>query len=216
MKLRLYSYWRSSCSWRVRIALAHKGLEHETVAVNLLHEGGAQNRADFTAKNPLAQVPLLEVEGRARGVAQSLAIIELLEELHPEPPLLPRDPFERARARQLAEMINAGTQPLQNLGVMKHVKSLGADPHAWARHWIARGLAALEAEAAGSTGRFLVGDLVSIADVCLIPQLYNARRNGVDVEALPTLLRVEAACAELPAFVAAHPDRQPDAVPEGP
>lgn len=215
MKLRLYGYWRSSCSWRVRIALAYKGLAYEHVAVHLLQAGGEQHRAEYTAKNPLAQVPLLEVETTdgARRVAQSLAIIELLEDLHPEPALLPREPFARARARQLAEMINAGIQPLQNLGVMKHVKSLGADPHVWARHFIARGLVALEAEAAATAGRFLVGDAPTVADLCLVPQLYNARRNDVDVAPFPTLLRVEAACATLPAFEAAHADRQPDAPP---
>ena len=142
-----------------------------------------------------------------------MAILEYLEETHPEPPLLPAEPVGRARARQLAEMVNSGIQPLQNLAVLKALSGFGVDSKAWAASWIARGLAALEAEAARGAGHYLVGDALSFADVCLIPQLYNARRFGVDLERYPTLRRVEETCLALEAFQRAHPDAQPDAPP---
>ncbi|MGK3991672.1 maleylacetoacetate isomerase [Sorangium sp. So ce1024] len=214
----LYGYWRSSCSWRVRIALAHKGVEHTYRPVNLLRDGGEQLRDDYRARNPMAQVPLLEFEqgGAVRRVAQSVAIIELLEELFPSPPLLPADPYLRARARQLAEMINAGTQPLQNTATLKYVQNeLGGDHRAFARRFIASGLAAFQATASEHAGRFCVGDQVTVADLFLVPQLYNARRYEIDLAPLSTLTRIEAACMALPAFQAAHADRQADAVPHG-
>lgn len=215
--IRLYGYWRSSATWRVRIALHLKGLPFEVRPVHLLREGGEQHREAFRALNPMEQVPVLELEdphGRPWRISQSLAIVELIEELHPEPPLLPREPFLRARARQLAEVVNSGIQPLQNLYVLQRLRDeLGADEAAWARHFVERGLGALERMAREGEGPFLVGERPTLADLCLVPQLYNARRFGVDVEAYPTLLRAEAACAALPAFQAAHPDRQPDARP---
>ena len=171
---------------------------------------GEQVADSYKALNPMGQVPLLVLDD-GRTIAQSLAILEYLEETHPEPALLPKDPVDRAHARQVAEMINAGIQPLQNVGVQKHVASLGADEKAWAAHWISKGLAALEAVTARTSGRYCVGGSVSFADVCLVPQLYAARRFAVDMSAYPTLLRIEAACAELPAFQAAHADNQPDA-----
>lgn len=207
----LYGYWRSSCSWRVRIALAHKGLDVRHEAVHLVRDGGAQHRAAHRERNAARQVPVLEVDGAP--IAQSMAILEYLEERWPEPPLLPADPLDRARARQLAELINSGIQPLQNLAVLQHVEvEHGAEARkAWGAYWIARGLAALEAQAERTAGRYCVGGTVSFADLCLVPQLYNARRFGLALHAYPTLLRVEAACNELPAFMAAHPDVQPDA-----
>ena len=214
--MKLYAYWRSSSSWRVRIALHYKRVAYETAAVDLRRDGGEQFSAEYRAINPLEQVPALEVEeaGARRLLTQSVAIIEYLEERFPEPPLLPADRFLRARARQFAELINSGVQPFQNLSVLKHVKhALHADENAWARHFVERGLRALEAAAAETAGRFLVGDSPSIADVFLVPQLHGARRFGVDLAALPTLARVEAACAALPAFIAAEPERQPDAQP---
>jgi maleylpyruvate isomerase len=213
--MKLYGYWRSSATWRVRIALAHKGIAYEYVPVHLVRDGGEQHSDTYRRLNPMEQVPLLEIEedGKVHRVAQSLAILELLEERHPTPPLLPADPFRRARARQLAEMVNSGIQPLQNLGVLQHVKRvLLADENAWAVHFIAKGLAALERTAAETAGAFLVGDSVSVADVCLVPQLYGARRYKIDLAAYPILSRVEATCSALPAFQAAHADRQPDAV----
>ncbi|WP_437314295.1 maleylacetoacetate isomerase [Sorangium sp. So ce385] len=213
--LTLYGYWRSSCSWRARIALAHKGIEHTYRPVNLVREGGEQLRDDYRAKNPMAQVPLLEFEqgGAVRRVSQSVAIIELLEELFPAPPLLPADPYLRAKARQLAEMINSGTQPMQNTATLKYVRDeLGGDERAFGRRFIASGLAAFQAAASELCGRFCVGDQVTVADVFLVPQLYNARRYDVDLAPLSTLTRIEAACMALPAFQAAHADRQVDAV----
>ena len=206
--MKLHAYWRSSASWRARIGFAWKGLPYEYVPVHLLR--GEQVADSYKALNPMGQVPLLVLDD-GRTIAQSLAILEYLEETHPEPALLPKDPVDRAHARQVAEMINAGIQPLQNVGVQKHVASLGADEKAWAVHWISKGLSALEAVTARTSGRYCVKDAVSIADVCLVPQLYAARRFAVDMSAYPTLLRIEAACAELPAFQAAHADRQPDA-----
>jgi maleylpyruvate isomerase len=218
----LHGYWRSSCSWRVRIALAYKGIAYEPRAVHLLRDGGEQRADEYRAKNPMAQVPLLEVEegGRTHRIAQSLAIIEYLEERQPEPTLYPGDAFARARARQIAEIVNAGIQPLQNLSVLQHLKhQLAVDEQAWARHFVARGLEALEAavaEAASAegaqAGRFAVGDAVSVADVCIVPQIYNATRFGIDLASYPTLRRIDAACNELPAFAESHPDRQPDRV----
>jgi maleylpyruvate isomerase len=208
--IRLYGYWKSSCSWRVRIALGWKGVAWESIPVHLVKDGGKQNDDAYVARNPLRQVPWLELAD-GRGIGQSLAILEWLEEVHPEPPLLPADGYLRAKARQIAEGVNSGIQPLQNLAVLQHVKrTLGADADAWARHWIARGFEGLEAQVAGSAGKFAVADWPSFADVCLVPQLFNARRYGVELAAYPTLLRVEAACMELPAFAAAHPDRQGD------
>lgn len=214
--MRFYGYWRSSSAWRVRIALHHKDLPFEYVPVHLLEGGGQQHTPAYRAKNPMEQVPLLEIEdeGRTIRIGQSMAILEYLEERHPDPPLLPRDPILRAKARQLAEIVNSGIQPLQNLGVLQHVQAAcGSDERAWARHWVSRGLAALEAATAETAGTYAVGDAVSFADCCIVPQLYAARRFGVDVEPFPTLLRVEAACAVLPAFEAARPENQRDAPP---
>jgi maleylpyruvate isomerase len=143
-----------------------------------------------------------------------MAILEYLEERFPEPSLLPSDPWRRARARMLAEMVNSGIQPFQNTPTTSYVRdTLGADEKAWTRHFIARGLAALEQSAQETAGPFLLGAELTFADVCLVPQLFSARRFGVDLGAVPTLLASERACEALPAFVAAHPDRQPDAPP---
>jgi maleylpyruvate isomerase len=215
--LKLYGYWRSSSAWRVRIALLYKGLPFENHPVHLLRDGGEQHTAGYKAINPMSEVPTLELGSgvEVRRLTQSLAILRYLESMAPSPALVSADPFAAARAWQLAEIVNAGTQPLQNAGVLRRVKELGGDDQAWARHFIARGLSALEVFAAESAGAFLVGDSVSVADVCLIPQLYNARRFGVDLGGYPTLTRVEARCVQLPAFVDSHPDRQPDAPPPG-
>jgi maleylpyruvate isomerase len=216
--VKLYGYWRSTSAWRVRIALAWKRLPYDYQAVHLVRGGGEQHSAAYRAVNPLEQVPVLEVEenGRVYRLTQSLAILDLLEAMAPTPPLLPRAPFLRARARQLAEVVNSGIQPLQNSGVLARVRDeLHGDEVAWARHYISRGLAALEVMAAETAAAFLIGEAVSIADVCLVPQLYNARRFGVPLEAYPTLTRVEATCVALPAFAESHPDKQPDAPAPG-
>jgi maleylpyruvate isomerase len=215
MKLTLFSYFRSSCSWRVRIALAHKQLAYEYVPVHLVREGGEQWKPDYLARNPQGMVPTLEIEenGQRRTLGQSLAIIEYLEERVPEPSLLPQDPYLRARTRQLAEIVNSSIQPYQNQAVLKRVAGeLGGDDKAWARGFIERGLAAYDQAVTATAGRFSVGDAPSLADCCLVPQLYHARRFGADLGKLGRLLAIEAACAELPAFQAAHADHQPDSV----
>jgi maleylpyruvate isomerase len=212
--LRLYSYWRSSCSWRVRIALNLKGVEYEYRPIHLTREGGAQNTAEYQEKNPLRTVPLLEWEegGELLRLSQSMAILCFLEDRYPSPPLWPKDPLRKARAWMLAEIPNSGIQPLQNLAVIQKVKrELGGDGDAWAGHWNERGLQALESWARPLAGKYLMGDEVSVADVCLVPQLYGARRFGVDLSPFPTLTRVEQACEALDAFARARPERQPDA-----
>jgi maleylpyruvate isomerase len=214
--VKLYTYWRSTSAWRVRIALAWKGLPCEAVAVHLLDGGGRQHEAAFRSLNASEQVPVLELdEGSSDGhplrIAQSMAILEYLEERHPTPALLPASAWMRARARQLAEIVNSGIQPLQNLYTQQRLKDAGADAEAWNRHFITRGLAALEETALATAKTFLVGDALSFADVYLVPQLYNARRFGVDLAPYPTLTRVEGQCVALPAFQTAHPDAQPDA-----
>lgn len=208
--MKLYGYWRSSSAWRVRIGLALKGVEVEHVPVHLVSDGGQQHTADHRMRNPLRQVPVLEIDGPVY-LSQSLAILTWLDETFPEPSLLPGDAVQRARIWQLAEVVNAGIQPLQNLRVLQKLEARGVDKAAWGREVIAEGLAGLEAMAAATAGRYMVGDQVSLADICLVPQLYNARRFGVELSPLPTLVRVEAACEALDAFQVAHPDRQPDA-----
>lgn len=208
--MKLYNYWRSSASWRVRIGLAYKGLDYEYVPIHLVREGGAQHQESYRGKNPMRQVPYLELDD-GRGLAQSVAILEYLEEVHPAPPLLPEDPYLRARVRQLVEIVNAGIQPLQNLAVTQRLRALGVDADAWTKEWIERGLKALETEVAKTAGRFCVGDAPSLADVVLVPQMYSSRRFGVDPSAFEHLHRIEANCGELPAFESAHPSAQPDA-----
>lgn len=210
--IRLYGYWRSSASWRIRIALAHKGLDYDYVAVNLLE--GEHREAAHGARNPLNQVPVLtwaEGGGSPRVFSQSMAILDWLEGQVPEPALFPADPLLRARAIELAEVVNAGIHPLQNSAVLGDVEGLGGDRATWARGVIGRGLLAMQELAAPVAGTYLVGGDVSIADVLLVPQLYNARRYGVDLAPLSLLTTVEARCQALPAFQAAHADRQPDA-----
>ena len=210
-KIRLRGYWRSSSSWRVRIMLGLKGLAWEHVGVHLL-EGDHRSEA-HRALNPLEQVPVLEWEedGERHVLTQSLAMASYLDARVPEPPLLPPAPLDRARVWELAEIVNSGIQPHQNSRTLKRIDALGGDRVAWAREAVAFGLAALEARARATAGRYLYGDAVSLADVCLAPQLFGARRFGVELAALPTLTRVEAACLELEAFQRAVPEKQPDA-----
>jgi len=210
--VKLYNYWRSSASWRVRIALAYKNIPFEYVAVNLLEKA---NRGEaYTAMNPIGQVPTLVLDD-GRQLSQSMAILEYLEETVPRPSLLPADPFLRAKARQLAEIVNSGIQPFQNLPTIANIKDLGGDPKEFVRGHISRGLDALAESAAATAGQFLVGDAPSFADVCLVPQLNAARRFELDPARWPLLARVEEACLRLQPFQTAHADRQPDAVAEG-
>ncbi|MCY1365325.1 Maleylpyruvate isomerase [compost metagenome] len=213
--MQLYSYFRSSAAYRVRIALNLKGLPYEYLAVHLLKDGGQQLSAGYRKMNPTGLVPTL-VDGDA-VIGQSLAIIEYLEETHPQIPLLPGDAIGRARVRDLALGIACDTHPLNNLRVLKYLKhTLGVDEDAktaWYQHWVHQGLEALEAQLAnsGATGRFCHGDTPTIADVCLVPQVANAQRFGCDLSAMPNIVRIDAACRELPAFDAAAPGKQPDA-----
>lgn len=206
--MKLYNYWRSSCSWRVRIALHLKGLPFEYVAVNLLE--GAHREPEYRRLSPWTSVPMLEVDGHR--ITQSLAIIDWLEERYPAAPLLPRDPYQRAQVRERAELINSGIQPFQNLSVIQRVKSSGADDKAFAQHFLRKGMQALEQLLQQSAGAFCVGDEVTLADACLVPQLYGCRRFGVEPSEFPTCARIEKTCEALPAFKAAHADNQPDAV----
>jgi maleylpyruvate isomerase len=214
VKLRLHNYWRSSASHRVRIALGLKGLAYEYVVVDIT--GGEQGSAAYRARNPMQQVPTLEVvedDGRSHFLPQSLAILEFLDERFPDPPLLPRDPYLRARARALAEVVNAGIQPFQNLPAVRRVGALGGDGAAWIRDFNAAGLRAFAALAAESAGRFCVGDTPTLADCCLVPQMQSARRFEVPLDGLELLVRIADTCEKLPAFAAAAPAAQPDAKP---
>lgn len=208
MTLKLHNYWRSSASHRVRIALNLKGLAWEYVVVNIVK--AEQHAQGYTTKNPMAQVPTLELPD-GRMLSQSLPIMEYLEEAHPEPPILPRDPYDRARCRALAEIINSGIQPLQNLSTTNAIKSFGGDAAVWPRRFITDGLAAFERALTGD-GAFSCGEAPTIADCCLVPQLASARRFGVDPAQFPRLLAIEERCLALPAFANAAPDKQPDAV----
>ena len=214
-RLTLHGYWRSSSSWRVRIGLHLKQLAFADRPVNLAD--GEQRGDAHRALSPLAQVPVLSVEedGTTRHLVQSMAILEWLDERFPDPPLLPPDLAGRARVRALAEHVNSGIQPLQNSLPLRMLREkLPGYEKEWARFHIASGLAGLErAVGDGGAGRFCHGDAPGLADCYLVPQLGNARRFVVDLAPYPRLLRIEAACAALAPFQAAHPERQPDLPP---
>lgn len=214
--MKLYNYWRSSASWRVRFALAVKGVPYEYVPVSLVKDGGEQHGDTYRGLNPMEQVPTLEwVDGgETFRLAQSLAIIEFVDARFPGPKLLPEPAYVRAKVRQLAEIVNAGIQPLQNLEVLRYVREeLKGDTAAWARHFVGHGIRALEAEAAHTSSTYLVGEQVTLADCCLVPQLYACRRFGVELDACPTLLRVEKNLQALDAYQRSRPEAQPDAQP---
>ncbi len=182
--------------------------------MHLAGYGGEQHSASYESMNPMQQVPLLVVprtSGDPICISQSLAILEFLEETFPEPCFLPGDAAQRAHIRECAELVNAGIQPLQNLGVLQSLERAGVDKNEWAADAIDRGLRALEALTVPLRGRFLIGDTPTLADLCLVPQLGNARRFGVALDSFTSLLQAEAACRTLDAFRVAHPDRQPDA-----
>ena len=205
-KLVLFDYFRSSASYRVRIALNLKQVEHQRVDVNLLE--GEQKGEAYRTRNPQGFVPMLEVDGRR--MTQSIAIIAWLEAHYPEPRLLPADPDEAAHVRALALTIACDIHPLNNLRVLKRLSQLGIEQEArddWYRHWVAEGFAALESLAAPRAGRFLFGDAPTLADVCLVPQMFNARRFDVPLDAFPTLVRADATTCALEPVAAAHPDR---------
>ena len=214
-KMKLYTFFRSSASYRVRIALNLKGLEYEQAAIHLRRGGGEQLKPAYKAINPQALVPALEDNGQV--YSQSLAIIEYLEERYPKPPLLPSDAADRAVVRSMALVIACEVHPIQNLRVLNHLKNdhklSDDDTIRWARHWINLGLSALEQMtiSLSKQGEFCFGRRPTVADLCLVPQLGNARRFGVDLSAYPKLLAIEAACMSLPAFANAAPENQPDA-----
>ena len=214
--MKLYSYYRSSASFRVRIALALKGIDYEYAAVHLIKEGGQQFAPAFRALNPASMVPVLETDQGA-VLTQSLAIVEYLDEVFPQPPLLPGDPVGRARVRALALAIACEIHPLNVPRVLKHLGSaFGADENgknAWYRHWVETGLATVEAMLAEDprTGACCHGDTPTLADVVLVPQIFNAQRFKARVDHVPTVMRIHEHCMTLPAFANAAPAAQPDA-----
>ena len=208
----LYGYWRSSASYRVRIALAVKGLDYDQVAINLAQ--AAQTSVGFTLLNPQGLVPYLIDD--AAGLNQSLAIIEYLDEVYPDPPLLPGDALARARVRAVALQIACDIHPLNNLRVLNYLRSPLGQPQdaidTWYRHWVETGFTALEEIAERATGAYLFGDEVTLADVCLVPQMWNARRLQADIARFPALVAIDTRLNALPAVAAARPENQPDAV----
>lgn len=202
----LYDYWRSSAAYRVRIALNLKRVAYRSVAVNLVE--GDQRSAANVERNPQGMVPTLEINGHR--LTQSLAIIDYLDATHPDPPMVSSDPARRSKTLAQALLIAADIHPINNLRILGYLKDqLGASQEqrdAWYRHWVREGLIALEAMAQGA-GDFLGGDAPDLADVCLVPQMYNARRFDLDLSDMPTLVRIDAAAQAIPAFATAHPER---------
>jgi len=214
--MKLYTYWRSTAAYRVRIALSLKGIPCEQAPVHLVRDGGEQHKDEYRGLNPQGLVPTLVDGGTV--ITQSLAILEYLDEKHPEPGLLPGDPAGRARVRSLAQLIACEVHPLNNLRVLQYLsKDLGVSDGQktdWYHHWLREGLSALELRLAneGDTASFCHGEQPGLADICLIPQLYNARRFEFPLEDYPTLLAIDERCRSLDAFRAAAPEAQPDAV----
>ncbi len=211
--MKLHGFFRSSASYRVRIALNLKGLAHDTEFVHLIKDGGQHTKPAYRALNPQALLPTLDHDGRI--ITQSLAIIEYLDEIHPNPPLLPGDAEQRAKIRAFALAIACEIHPIDNLRVLNYLKSpLGHDQatvDSWYRHWVETGLAACEVLLPATPSKFCFGDQPTLADACLIPQMYNARRFKADLSAMPRLVAIDTACNELPAFAQATPEAQPDA-----
>ena len=213
--MKLYTYFRSSAAYRTRIALNLKGVQHDAVEVDLRAPASDQQTPDYRSINPQALVPALAVEGTI--IAQSLAIIEYLDEVYPDPPLMPRSPVNRARVRAMALAVACDMHPLNNLRVLNYLRSpLGQDEetvNAWYRHWIAVGFGGLEQEARRATGdgRHMFGQSVTVADIYIVPQMYNARRFKCDLEPYPTLRAICAHLEPLPAFAKAAPESQPGA-----
>ena len=210
--MKVYTYFRSSAAYRLRIALNLKGLSGDMVSVHLQKDGGQHRKPEYRAINPQMRVPALKLDS-GEVLTQSLAIIEYLDEVDPQPPLLPRDPVQRAKVRALALTIACDIHPLNNLAPLRYLKNeLGQDQSkidAWYHHWILEGFEALETMV--RPGPYAFGGEVTLADVCLVPQIYNARRLKVPLERFPKLVAIDAACAKLPAFEQARPENQPDA-----
>jgi maleylacetoacetate isomerase len=210
--VKVYTYFRSSAAYRLRIALNLKGLSGDMVSVHLQKDGGQHRKPEYRAVNPQMRVPALRLDS-GEVLTQSLAIIEYLDEVDPQPPLLPRDPVERAKVRALALAIACDIHPLNNLASLRYLKNeLGQEQSkidAWYHHWILEGFEALETMV--RPGPYAFGGEVTLADVCLVPQIYNARRLKVPLDRFPKLVAIDAACAKLPAFEQARPENQPDA-----
>jgi len=210
--MKLYTYFRSSAAYRVRIALNLKGLPYEMVSIHLTKDGGRQHTPEFRAVNPQMRVPALELSS-GEVLTQSLAIIEYLDEIYPEPPLLPADALERAKVRAIAQTIACDIHPLNNTSPLRYLKRQlkheQADIDAWYHHWIIEGFTAIEAMIA--PGPYTCGAHVTLADICLVPQVANARRLNVPLDKFPKIVAADAACLKLPAFDKARPENQPDA-----
>jgi maleylacetoacetate isomerase len=210
--VQLYTYFRSSAAYRVRIALNLKGLTSEMIPIHLQKQGGLNKKPEYRAVNPQMRLPALRLDS-GDVLIQSLAIIEYLDEVHPTPPLLPRDPLERAKVRAFAQVIACDIHPLNNVGPLRYLKNeLGQDQakiDAWYHHWILEGFGAMETMIHPAPYAF--GSQVTLADICLVPQVYNARRLKVPLDRFPKIVAADAACAKLPAFEQARPENQPDA-----
>ncbi|HEY7231146.1 MAG TPA: maleylacetoacetate isomerase [Pseudolabrys sp.] len=210
--MKLYTYFRSSAAYRVRIALNLKGLSYEMVPIHLTKDGGQQHTSQYRSINPQARVPSLEVSG-GTILTQSLAIIEYLDETHPEPPLLPADPLGRAKVRAIAQLIACDIHPLNNLIALQYLrrqlKHEQAEIDTWYHHWIIEGFTALETML--GPGPYACGSSVTLADICLVPQVANARRLKVPLDRFPKIVAADAACLKLPAFDRARPENQADA-----
>jgi maleylacetoacetate isomerase len=210
--VKLYTYFRSSAAYRVRIALNLKDLNAEAIPIHLQKEGGLNRKPQYRAVNPQMRVPALALDS-GDVLTQSLAIIEYLDEVHPQPPLLPRDPVERAKVRGLAQLIACDIHPLNNVAPLRFLKNeFGLDQgriDAWYHHWILEGFSALETMLPGTPYAF--GENVTLADLCLVPQVYNARRLKVPLQRFPKIVAVDAECGKLAAFDKARPENQPDA-----
>jgi maleylacetoacetate isomerase len=210
--VKLYTYFRSSAAYRVRIALNLKALPYEMASIHLTKDGGSQHKPEFRALNPQKRVPALELSG-GEILTQSLAIIEYLDETHPEPPLLPADAVGRAKVRALAQMVACDIHPLNNLVALQYLKRQlkheQPEIDAWYHHWVTEGFDAIEAMIA--PGPYAFGPRVTLADVCLVPQVFNARRLKVPLDRFPKIAAADAACLKLPAFDKARPENQPDA-----
>jgi maleylacetoacetate isomerase len=210
--VKLYSYFRSSAAYRVRIALNLKGIPYEMTSIHLTKDGGQQRKSEFVAINPQMRVPALELPG-GEVLTQSLAIIEYLDDIHPQPPLLPADALARAKVRAIAQTVACDIHPLNNLVVLQYLKRTlkheQPDIDTWYRHWVAEGFNAIEAMI--TPAPYACGSDVTLADICLVPQIFNARRLKAPLEKFPKIVAVEAACLKLSAFDKARPENQPDA-----
>ncbi len=210
--MKLYSYFRSSAAYRVRIAFNLKGLTCDMISIHLQKEGGLNKKPEFRAVNPQMRVPALKLDS-GDVLIQSLAIIEYVDEIHPQPPLLPRDALERAKVRALAQIIACDIHPLNNVGPLRYLKNqMGQEQakiDAWYHHWILDGFDAIEAML--RPGPYAFGTEITLADICLVPQVYNARRLKVPLDRFPKIVAVDAACGKLAAFDKARPENQPDA-----